>query len=187
MEGNVRIKSVTTLVLGTALLVASAAPAWAQARPSTTPAKTSSSTTSSDTGSFGIGYSFAHFSGFNAPVGFDANFTKDFSTMSSASVGFVGDFSFNHGSNGSVELADGGVEFGFKGNEKVTPYVLVTGGLGHAPGASKFALDFGGGVRMPLTGKSFGFFAQVDIPIIFFTGNKQTGLRLNVGITIPMK
>ena len=181
-----RIKSAMTLVLGTALLVACAAPAMAQARPAASPAKTS--TTSSDSnGEFGIGYSYLHLFSANAPVGFDANYSKDVSTMSSASLGILGDFSFNHFSGGSTEFFDGGVKFGFKGNDKFTPYALVTGGLGHATGSSNFVLDFGGGVTMPLNGKSFDVFAQVDFPIVFVTGGHSTGFRLNVGIAIPLK
>jgi hypothetical protein len=180
----VRIKSVTTAILGTAVLVAFAAPAMAQARPAA-PATSSTSTSSGDA-DFGIGYSFLHLFNANAPVGFDANYSKDFSSMSSASLGFVGDFSFNHFSGGSTELFDGGVKFGFKGNDKFTPYALVTGGLGHAPGSSNFVLDFGGGVKMPLQGKKFGVFAQVDFPIVFATGGSSTGFRLNIGINMPV-
>jgi hypothetical protein len=186
MEGNVRIKSVTTFVLGTALLVAYAAPAMAQARPTTAPA--SSSTTSSDSsGQFDIGYSYLHLNSASAPVGFDANYSKDVSTMSNASLGILGDFSFNHFSGGSTEFFDGGVKFGFKGNPKFTPYALVTGGLGHATGSSNFTLDFGGGVTMPLNGKAFDLFVQADIPVVFATGGHFTGFRLNVGIAIPLK
>jgi hypothetical protein len=184
----VRIKSVMTLVLGTAVLVAFAAPAMAQARPTASPATTSSSTPSNDSnGEFGIGYSFLHLFSANAPVGFDANYSKDISTMSSASLAILGDFSFNHFSGGSTEFFDGGVKFGFKGNDKFTPYALVTGGLGHATGSSNFVLDFGGGVTMPLNGKSFDLFVQADFPIVFATGAKSTGFRLNVGIAIPLK
>jgi hypothetical protein len=174
-----------TAVLGAALLVALAAPAMAQARP-TTPAPASSTSTSSGDSDFGIGYSFLHLFSANAPVGFDANYSKDVSSMSSASLGIVGDFSFNHFSGGSTEFFDGGVKFGFKGNDKFTPYALVTGGLGHATGSSNFVLDFGGGVKMPLQGKKFGVFAQVDFPIVFGGGGHSTGFRLNIGITMPL-
>jgi hypothetical protein len=182
----VRIKSVMTLVLGTAVLVAFAAPAMAQARPTTSSAP-ASSTSSDSNGEFGIGYSFLHLFTLNAPVGFDANYSKDVSTMSSASLAILGDFSFNHFSGASTELFDGGVKFGFKGNDKFTPYALVTGGLGHSTGSSNFVLDFGGGVTAPLSGKSFDLFAQVDFPIVFGNGGHSTGFRLNVGIAIPLK
>jgi hypothetical protein len=180
----VRIKSVTTAIFGAALLVAFAAPAMAQARPAA-PATSSTSMSSGDS-DFGIGYSFLHFANANAPVGFDANYSKDVSSMSSASLGIVGDFSFNHFSGGSTEFFDAGIKFGFKGNDKFTPYALVTGGLGHSTGSSNFALDFGGGVKMPLQGKKFGVFAQVDFPIVFVTGGHSTGFRLNIGITMPI-
>jgi hypothetical protein len=107
--------------------------------------------------------------------------------MSSASVGFLGDFSFNHFSGGSTEFFDGGVKLGFKGNDKFTPYALVTGGIGHSTGSSNFTLDFGGGVTMPMSGKAFDLFVQADIPVVFATGGHFTGFRLNVGIAIPLK
>jgi hypothetical protein len=182
----VRIKRVMTWVLGTALLVACAAPAMAQARPAAPPASTSSTAASDSNGEFGVGYSFFRFFGANAPVGFDANYSKDVSATSRASIAVLGDFSFNHFSGGSSELFDGGLKFGFKGNGTATPYTLFTGGIDHSTGGSKFTLDFGGGVKMPLSGKAFDFFAQVDFPIVFGPP-RHAGIRLSVGIAIPLK
>jgi hypothetical protein len=181
----VRIKSVITLVLGTAVFVAFAAPAMAQARPA---APAAASTTSSDsTGEFGIGYSYLHIGGESAPAGFDAYYTKDVSTMSMGSVGFIGDFSVNHLTSATAELVTGGARLNFKGgSSKAKFHAQVTGGIAHAFSSSRFALDFGGGLDMPLQGKNFDFFAQVDFPVVFFSGATETGLRLNVGIAIPV-
>lgn len=182
-----RIKSVMTLVLGTAVLVAFAAPAMAQARPAA-PAAASSSTTPSDSAAeFGIGYSYMHIASEGAAAGFDAYYTKDVSTMSTGSLGFVGDFSVNHFTSATAELVTGGVRANFKGgSSKAKFYGQVTGGLAHAFSASRFALDFGGGLDMPLQGKNFDLFAQVDFPVVFFSGQTNTGFRLNVGIAIPV-
>jgi hypothetical protein len=184
----VRNKGVMTLALGTAVLVAFAAPAMAQARPAAPPATTSSSTTSSDPGGeFGIGYSFLHLGGASAAAGFDAYYTQDFRTMSIGSLGFVGDFSVNHsGTFGTGELVTGGVRVNFKTSSKAKFYGQVTGGLSHFPSESQFVLDFGGGVGMPLQGKNFDVFAQVDFPVVFFAGASETGFRLNVGVAIPV-
>lgn len=182
-----RIKSVMTLVLGMAVLVACAAPAMAQARPAAPPAKMSSPTTSDSNGEFGIGYSYLHIAGVGAPAGFDAYYTKDVSTMSMGSLGFIGDFSVNHFTGGTAELVTGGARLNFKGgSSKAKFYGQVTGGLAHAFSSSRFALDFGGGVDMPLQGKKFDVFAQIDFPVVFFSGNTSTGLRLNVGVAIPV-
>ncbi len=180
-----RIKSVISLVLGTAVLVAFAAPAMAQARPA---APAAASTPSSDsTSEFGIGYSFMHIDTENAAAGFDAYYDKDVSTMSMGSVAFVGDFSVNHFPSATGELITGGVRVKFKaGSSKAKFHAQVTGGLAHAFASSQFALDFGGGVDMPLQGKNFDLFAQVDFPIVFFSGASSTGFRLNVGVAIPV-
>jgi hypothetical protein len=181
------MKSVTTFVLGTAVLVAFAAPAMAQARPAPAAAKTPTTpTASSDSADFGIGYSFAHIAQANAAAGVDAFYAKDFRSMSSGSLGFVADVSVNHASGGTAEFATGGVRIGFKGSSKAKFYAQVTGGLAHFPASSQFALDFGGGVKLPMEGKKFGLFAQVDVPMVFFSGNTQTGFRLNVGLDIPV-
>lgn len=182
-----RIKSVISLVLGTAVLVAFAAPAMAQARPAA-PAAASSSTTPSDSAAeFGIGYSFMHIDTENAAAGFDAYYDKDVSTMSMGSLAVVGDFSVNHFPSATGELITGGVRVKFKGgSSKAKFHAQVTGGLAHAFASSQFALDFGGGVDMPLQGKNFDLFAQVDFPIVFFSGASSTGFRLNVGVAIPV-
>jgi hypothetical protein len=184
-EGNVRIKSVTTLILGVAVLVACAAPAMAQARPTAPPPSSSSSSSSS--GDFGIGYSFLHIGGASAAAGFDAFYTKDVSTMSSGSLGYVVDFSVNHsGLFGTGELATGGVRANFKSSSKAKFYGQATGGFSHFPASSQLVIDFGGGVDYPLQGQKFDLFVQADFPIVFFTGAKETGFRLNVGITMPV-
>jgi hypothetical protein len=173
--------------MGTAMMVAFAAPAMAQARPAAPAAKTSSSMSSSDSGAdFGIGYSYLHIDGVSAAAGFDAFYAKDFKTMNSGSLGFVGDFSVNHASDGTAEFVTGGVRVNFKGSSKAKFYGQVTGGLSHFPSESQFVLDFGGGVKLPMEGKKFGVYAQVDFPVVFFSGDTQTGFRLNVGITIPV-
>ena len=81
------------------------------------------------------------------------------------------------------ELVTGGVRANFKSNSKAKFYGQVTGGLSHFPSESQFVLDFGGGVVMPLEGKNFSLFAQVDFPVVFFGGSAgtSTGFRLNVG------
>lgn len=181
-----RIKTVTTLLLGAAVIVAWATPALAQAKPA--PASSSSSSSTS-AGQFGIGYSFLRISGLSAGAGFDANYTKDVTTMSMGSVGYLVDFSVNHsGTFGTAEFVDGGVRLNFKtsGNTKATFYGLVTVGLAHAETTNNFAIDFGGGADIPLTGKNFGLFAQVDFPVVMFSGASSTGLRLNVGVTVPV-
>lgn len=181
-----RIKSVMTLVLGTAVLVAFAAPAMAQARP-TAPAASSSTASSDSAAEFGIGYSYLRIGGEGAPAGFDAYYTKDVSTMSMGSLGFIGDFGVNHFTDGTAELVTGGVRLNFKGgSSKAKFYGQVTGGLAHAFSSSQFALDFGGGVDMPLQGKNFDFVVQIDFPVVFFSGASETGLRLNVGVAIPV-
>jgi hypothetical protein len=181
------MKSVATFVFVAATMVAIAAPAMAQARPSA-PAKTSpTSTVSSDsTADFGIGYSFLHFDGTNAAAGFDAFYAKDFRSMNSGSLGFVGDVSVNHASEGTGEFVTGGVRASFKGSSKAKFYGQVTGGLSHFPSESQLVIDFGGGVKLPMEGKKFGLYAQVDFPVVFFSGDTQTGLRLNVGVTVPV-
>ena len=170
------------------MLVAVAAPAMAQARPAPAATKSSpSSTVSSDsTADFGIGYSFAHIDSANAAAGFDAFYAKDFRTMDMGSLGFVGDFGVNHASGGTAEFVLGGVRIGFKGNSKAKLYAQVTGGLSHFPAASQFAIDFGAGVKLPMQGKKFGLFAQVDFPVVFFSGDTETGFRFNVGLDIPI-
>jgi len=183
----VRIKSVMTLVMGTAMTVALAAPAFAQARPAAPAAKTSSMSSSSDSAAdFGIGYSFLHIANGNAPAGFDVYYAKDMKPMSSGSLGFVVDASVNHGDGSTLELVTGGVRASFKGSAKAKFYAQVTGGLAHAFEESKFVVDFGGGIKLPMEGKKFGVFAQVDFPIVFFTGSTEKGFRINVGVTFPV-
>jgi hypothetical protein len=181
---------VISFVIGTAFLVALSAPAaMAQARPSAPAAKPAASSSASDSnGDFGVGYSFLNGSGSSAGAGFDAFYAKDFRTMSMGSLGFVGDFSVNHGNGGTAELVTGGARINFKGSStmKAKIYGQVTGGLAHAFNSSQFELDFGGGVTYPLSGKKFGLYGQVDFPVVFFSGGSITFFRLNVGITMPI-
>lgn len=109
--------------------------------------------------------------------------------MSMGSVGWVGDFGLNHGSTlGTSEVFDGGARVNFKtsGNTKATFYGIVTLGLAHASATNNFVIDFGGGADIPMTGKNFGLFVQVDFPVVMFNGGSSTGLRLNGGVTIPL-
>ncbi|HEY6358418.1 MAG TPA: hypothetical protein VIX35_09245, partial [Vicinamibacterales bacterium] len=129
-----------TLVLGAAVLVAFAAPAMAQARPTAPPA-TSSTAPSDSTSEFGIGYSFMHISSESAGAGFDAFYDKDVSTMSMGSLAVIGDASVNHFPSATGELLTGGVRAKFKGgSSKAKFYGQVTGGIAHAFSSSQFAL-----------------------------------------------
>lgn len=183
-----RIKSVTTAIFGAALLVAFAAPAMAQAKPAA-PAASSTSMSTGDA-DFGIGYSYLHIDAGSAAGGFDAFYDKDFRSMNMGSLGYVVDFSVNHGNGGTAEFGTGGVRVNFKGNMKAKLYGQATAGFSHfgggGGGESQLVIDFGGGLNMPIQGKKFGFFAQIDFPVVFFSGASSTGLRLNVGITMPI-
>ncbi len=178
------MKSVATLVIGTAFLVASAAPALAQARPSA-PAKSSTTASSSSSkGEFGVAYSFLHLGGDNAGAGFDAYFAKNFRSNGAGTLAILGDFSLHHTNGNTGEFYTGGVRETFKSSSKVKFYGQATLGLFHDDNA--FALLFGGGVKYPINPK-IDVYTQIDFPIVFFSGDTQSGIRWNVGIAIPIK
>jgi hypothetical protein len=178
------MKSVASLVIGTAFIAAVAAPALAQARPSTPAKSSATASSSSDKGELGVAYSFLHLGGENAGGGFDAYFAKNFRSNSMGSLAIVGDFSFNHGNGGSIEFYTGGVRQTFKTKSKLKVYGQATLGLVHDDNA--FVLIFGGGVKYPIHPK-IDFFSQVDFPIAFFSGDTQGGVRWNIGVAIPIK
>src|SRR5262249_8850008 len=150
-EGNVRIKSVATLVIGTAFLAASAAPALAQARPAAPAKSSTTASSSSDKGEFGVAYSFLHLGGANAGGGVDAYFAKNFRSNGAGTVAILGDFSLHHGDGGTATFYTGGVRETFKSKSKLKVYGQATLGLVHDDNA--FALLFGGGVKYPINPK----------------------------------
>ena len=179
-----RIKSVASLVIGTAVIVALAAPASAQARPST-PAKSSMSSSTSDKGEVGIAYSFLHLDGVNQGGGFDAYYARNFRQTDMGSLAFVGDFSLNHGGGFTTTFYTGGLRVNFKTKSKVKFYGQVTLGVVHDDTA--FTMLFGGGAKFPVNHGKFDAYTQVDFPVAFFSNDTTSGVRWNIGVAFPIR
>jgi hypothetical protein len=98
----------------------------------------------------------------------------------------VGEFDFGRADGSSVVQFFGGVRFEDSDNAKMTFFAEVDGGETHFPGENDFTLKFGGGVLFPLQNKKMKVTVQFFIPIIFFSGASETGIQIGAGITLPI-
>jgi hypothetical protein len=182
MEVGVKLTA-RALVLGTVLLLTSAAPAIAQ-------------------GTLGAGISFIWP---GEDQGTYTGFTVDYSApvhkTSTMSIGFVGDYTYAHhsedvgvnplnGSNDSVglnlNLFQGGVRVTGTTDAKIKPFgqFLLGGAHFSCCGESEtdFVITFGGGVDFHVSGRT-NVRAQIDIPVIFFEGDSDAATRLFLGLS----
>ena len=182
-----RIRTVTTSLIGLALVLALAAPAAAQGAPA-----------SSDRPLLGAGVSFLKPTGEGSETGtgFFVDVAVPVRPMGNASIGIVGDFGFhNFEFDRSVSFA-GGARFTATATDRVHPFGQATIGVYRFSlksntgceedcSASEMALTPGGGVDVHLNDK-FNFRGQIDFPIIFFEGDTDTAIRFSFGISMRL-
>lgn len=177
MEVSVRIRTVTTSLIGLALTLALAAPAAAQG------AAASSGPT------FAAGVSFLNIAE-DTGTGFQVDLGYPVQSMNKGNIGIVGDFGWNsYGDEVSSLMFGGGVRFTGTTNAKVQPFGQFLIGM------SRFSNEFdsesdmyvapGGGVDIRLNDK-WNFRGQIDIPIVMFAedvGGSETGVRFMFGVS----
>lgn len=172
-----RIRTVTTSLIGLALTLALAAPAAAQG------AAASSGPT------FAAGVSFLNIAE-DTGTGFQVDLGYPVQSMNKGNIGIVGDFGWNsYGDEVSSLMFGGGVRFTGTTNAKVQPFGQFLIGM------SRFSNEFdsesdmyvapGGGVDIRLNDK-WNFRGQIDIPIVMFAedvGGSETGVRFMFGVS----
>jgi hypothetical protein len=174
MEVFVRIRTVTTSLIGLALTVALAAPAAAQG------AAAPSGPT------FAAGVSFLNIAE-DTGTGFQVDLGYPVQSMNKGNIGVVGDFGWNsYGDDISSLMFGGGVRFTGTANAKVQPFGQFLIGLFRASNVSDSESDMyvapGGGVDIRLNDK-WNFRGQIDIPIVFAESESETGVRFMFGVS----
>ena len=144
-------------------------------------------------------YNSDHLAGFDAEAveeinqyaGPSSSFLQVATASSSASrlsLGVVGSLGLMHADGGSATQFMGGVRMSqFKPSRPVNLFGEVTAGLTHFTGENDFTLRPAGGVYVPLSGKRFQLYGSFGLPIIFFSGIKETGVDVGGGIAIPFR
>jgi hypothetical protein len=162
---DVRIGSVKNILFGSALLLATAAPVFAQ-------------------GTVGAGLSFLHDDGATA-TGFTIDYASVKPATDKATFGFVGDFGLNKFDGGTVTSYLGGVRVAIPGNAKVKPFAQFVLGAEHAGGETDFALQPGAGVDFVVS-PTLDVRVQIDFRNVRFDGGSVNGQRYTFGVAIPI-
>ena len=172
-----RIRTVTTSLIGLALSLALAAPAAAQGA-----AATSGPT-------FAAGVSFLNIAE-DTGTGFQVDLSYPVRSMTNGNISVVGDFGWHtYGDDVSSLMFGGGVRFTATGNDKFQPFgQFLIGAFRLSFGGD---VDFsetemyvapGGGVDVRINDK-WNFRGQIDIPIVLFEGESETGVRFMFGVS----
>ena len=184
------VKAAAVIVLGLAVV---AAPASAQAKKkAAAPAKASSSSSMKVTWNAGVGVSLASTTGLS--TGFNARFGANF-TPSGWPVWIRPEVAFDHfgftGGGAGVNMigVQGDAGYDFKSSGSLKPYVMAGIGIIHAgytgnasaiPGTTNFAVNFGGGIRVPV-GSMTGY-AELRYNSVSTTGTSTNSFPLTVGL-----
>jgi hypothetical protein len=159
-------RTVTSAILGMAMLLGLASQASAQAVDA------------------GIGWTRLYES--NAV---SLKFGADYPVMTSGNLqtSAVGEFGLQFFDGATQKALLGGVRFGGAKEAKAKPFGQVLLGGFFCCDVSDFALQFGGGVDLPMNNNKYFIRLQFDIPIDFVEDDTQAGFRFSVGIAFPLK
>lgn len=180
-----RIRTVTTSLIGLALVLALAAPAAAQGA------------VAGDAPELGVGVSFFRIFE-QTGTGFFVDVAKPIKPMNQGSLGIVGDFGYHAFDGGKVMTFMGGARFKSTANAKFSPFGQFLIGMARdsaddcdGEGCSSTNLSFapGGGVNVAINDK-FSFRAQIDFIMIRFSegdfSDTESGPRFSFGISMPI-
>jgi len=172
------------------LLVASAAPAAAQAVGSSTPASTSDATVPE----IGVTTGLLHFGGFGSWLGFDANYaTKTFTqpaTSLGLRLGIVVEGGVHKFSGDTLEDVQGGVNITadkFVGPPRIHWYGQAMFGIGHFSFSTDKLFTIVAGAEIPLQSKEFKVRAEIGQVWDIFSGGHEVAWRYSIGIALPLK
>jgi opacity protein-like surface antigen len=161
------------------------------------PALAQSSTGGSNQAIFAAGLSFLHLNEATG-TGLGVNVNKPIKTSGNMQTGIFGDFAW-HTDSGQHALGFlVGPRFAHTGSSQVTPFFQVGLGVTRLSAGSDecdesisecsssgFTFAPGGGVDVKLNDKVNLRF-QLDIPVIKFEGDTETGVRFLIGISCPI-
>lgn len=171
-----RIRTVLTSFIGLALVLALAAPAAAQG-----------AAAGSDKPTFAAGVSFLNIAD-DTGTGFQIDLSYPVKSMTKADIGIVGDFGWHSYGDGVSSLMYGaGIRFSSKANANFQPFGQFLIGGFHVSvedfdGSTDMYLAPGGGVDVRLN-DMWNFRGQIDIPIVLFEGESETGVRFMFGVS----
>lgn len=164
-----RIRNVSSFILGFAFLLTSAAPAAAQGT------------------DVGVSYSLLRMYEVTAPIGFAVDLSRDVGTMGAGAMSVVGEFGMNRFTDDV--LGDDETQFSYMGGIRfsapatsggITPFgQFLVGGLSSFD-ENDFAVQPGAGVKFNLN-PGTDLRVQVDFPIDFAESDTYKGFRFNVG------
>jgi hypothetical protein len=168
----VRIRTITSFILGSAFLLASAAPAAAQ---------------TSTKAEVGVSYSILKMYDLTAPIGFAVDFGKQITSVGAGSLGIVGEFGMNRFTDDIIVEDEnqfsfmGGVRFAGPQSGKIRPFgQFLVGGLSSFE-QNDFAVQPGAGININIK-ENMDWRVQVDFPIDFAENETFKGFRFNVGL-----
>lgn len=179
MEVFVRIRTVTSSLIGLALALALAAPAAAQGQ------------AASSGPTFAAGVSFLNIAE-DTGTGFQVDLAYPVKVMTNSNIGIVGDFGWNaYGDGFSSLMFGGGGRFTGTANAKFQPFGQVLIGIFRLSSDdlddsdTELYIAPGGGIDIRLNNK-WNFRGQIDIPIVMFDedeGGSETGVRFMIGVS----
>lgn len=160
-----RIGNVKSVLFGSAFLLATAVPAFAQ-------------------GTLGAGLSFLHDDGATA-TGITIDYSSVKAAADKATFGFVGDFGLNHFDGATVTSYQGGVRVGIPGNAKVHPFAQFVIGAEHCCSSTNLTYQPGVGVDIPIN-PTLNFRAQIDFRTVRVDGEGFNEQRYTFGVSMPV-
>ena len=106
-------------------------------------------------------------------------------TSGNLETSVVGEFGLQFFDGFTQKALLGGVRFASTKEAKAKPFGQVLLGGFFCCDSSNFAMQFGGGVDVPLTNWTLRL--QFDIPIDFIEDDTKAGFRFNVGVVFPLR
>lgn len=158
-------------------------------------------------GDVGLTYSIMRLQGQTAPAGLGVDVSRtigrsanDVGVQFAAALGINrfpatsnADYDFYAATQTSML---GGIRFVGRSDAPVLPFAQALAGVLHCCGSTDWAVEFGGGVDIPVRGTAAKLRIQIGVPTVYFgagtdedgayAAGHSIGLRFNVGVAIPI-
>ena len=155
-------------------------------------------------GEIGLTYSFMRLGGRNAPAGVGIDASRAITrSANDVEILLVGDAGINRfGSTTDYDAATqvqvmGGLRFAGRTSGGASPFAQVLAGVASCCGETSPAVTVGVGVSAPVGKGATRLRVQADFPTVFYGAGttdgvtyasyRNTGIRVNAGIAIPLK
>ena len=199
-----RIRRVTGVLAGLAIMAMFAAPARAQ------PSAAAGASDAEPTGDIGLTFNILRYEGETAKTGFGFDASRTVGRLGTGvGLQIAGDLSASYfsGSSDASYVYSGTTQTSFMGGirlvgrgqpkAKARLFAQALAGAVHCCGETDAAMMFGGGVDVPIGGKRLNLRLQADVPAVFYkagvdddgvayAAGRDVGFRFNVGLAIAL-